>query len=371
MSSRRAARRAEQWVRPEIQRLQAYQVPSAEGMIKLDAMENPYAWPPEMVAAWLQLIRRAPLNRYPDAQAAALKKRLRQTMGIPESAGLVLGNGSDEIIQMIALMMSGPGRVLMTPEPGFAMYRLTATVTGLEYHGVDLNAEDFSIDHETWLAAIDEVKPAVIFIAHPNNPTGNLFSEDTLRATVEAAPGLVVVDEAYAPFAAHSTLRWLGRYDNLLVMRTLSKMGLAGLRLGLVAGPPAWLSELEKVRLPYNINTLTQISAEFALDRIALLEEQAARIRADRQHLFEAINEKWVLHAFPSEANFILFRAPPGRGAQVFDALKAAGILIKNVGGAHPLLADCLRVTVGTPEENDAFIAALGAALPKESRSGT
>ena len=370
MSARRAAKLVEQWVRPDIQRLQAYHVPPAEGMIKLDAMENPYGWPPEMVAAWLQLVRRVPLNRYPDPQAVALKKRVRQVMGVPDPAGVVLGNGSDELIQMIAMLVAGPGRALMTPEPGFAMYRLIAQVAGLDYHGVDLNAEDFSIDQETWLEAIDEVKPALIFMAHPNNPTGNLFSEDTLRATVESAPGLVVIDEAYAPFASHTTMRWLGRYDNLLVMRTVSKMGLAGLRLGMVAGPPAWLNELDKLRLPYNINTLTQVTADFALDRVSLLQEQAERIRAERQRLFESINEKWVLHAFPSEANFILFRAPPGQGEQVFNALKAAGILIKDVGRAHPLLVDCLRVTVGTPEENDAFIAALTRAVSKESRSG-
>ena len=374
MSARRierAERRVEQWVRPEIRRLSAYHVPSAEGMIKLDAMENPYGWPPEMAAAWLQVIRRTALNRYPDPHATALKKRLRANMRIPDAAGLVLGNGSDELIQMVALLVGGPGRVLLTPEPGFAMYRLIAEVTGTGYRGVDLNAEDFSLDLDTWLSAIEEVRPAVIFIAHPNNPTGNLFSEEALRATVEHAPGLVVVDEAYAPFASHSMLRWLGRYENLLVMRTVSKMGLAGLRLGLLAGPAPWLRELEKVRLPYNVNTLTQVSADFALDRSAVLDDQAARIRAERARLFEAINDNARLHAFPSEANFVLFRTPPGWGGGVFSALLDAGILIKNVGGAHPLLADCLRVTVGTPEENDAFIKALTGAVARESRAGT
>lgn len=370
MSTRQAQRRVERWVRPDIRSLSAYEVPSAEGMIKLDAMENPYGWPPEMVAAWLQIIRRTALNRYPDPRAGALKARLRQTMRIPEGTRLALGNGSDELIQMIALMVSGPGRVLLTPEPGFAMYRLIAQITGMAYRGVDLNAEDFSLDVDAWLRTIDDVEPAVIFIAHPNNPTGNLFDEDALRATVERAPGLVVVDEAYAPFASHTTLRWLGRYDNLMVMRTVSKMGLAGLRLGLLAGPSPWLHELEKVRLPYNINTLTQVSAEFALDRIQVLEEQAARIRAERTRLFDAINAQPALHAYPSEANFILFRAPPGRGAAVFRALRDAGILIKNLGGAHPLLADCLRVTVGTPEENAAFVRALSAATTGESLPG-
>lgn len=367
MSARHAQRRVARWIRPEVREMSAYHVPAAEGMIKLDAMENPYRWPPEMAAAWLQVIRRTALNRYPDPQAGALKAKLRQTMRIPDAAGLVLGNGSDELIQMIALAVGGPDRVLMTPEPGFAMYRLIAEIAGMRYRGVDLNAEDFSLDVDAWLEAINETEPAVIFIAYPNNPTGNLFDEEALRATVEQAPGLVVVDEAYAPFASRTVLKWLGRYDNLLVMRTVSKMGLAGLRLGLLAGPAAWLRELDKVRLPYNINTLTQVSAEFALDRIQVLEEQAGRIRAERARLFDAINAQPALHAYPSEANFILFRAPPGRGDTVFSALRDAGILIKNVGGAHPLLADCLRVTVGTPEENTTFANALSAAVARES----
>lgn len=354
-----ADERVGRWVRPEIRGLSAYHVADAAGLIKLDAMENPYPWPAPMRAAWLQRLAGVEPNRYPDAQARALKARLARTFDVPSGAGLLLGNGSDEIIQMLALAVGGRERRLLTPEPGFTMFRLIAAVAGMDYHGVALNADDFGLDVDATLAAIRTHAPALIFIAHPNNPTGNLFEPDAILRIVEAAPGLVVVDEAYAPFATHTCLPWVGEYDNLLVMRTLSKMGLAGLRLGFLAGPAAWLDELDKLRLPYNINALTQASAEFALSWHAELEAQAERIRAERARLAERLAGVPGVRVFPSQANFLLFRVAAGCADSAFAALVAAGVLIKNVSGAHPLLADCLRVTVGTPRENDAFIEAL------------
>ena len=173
----------------------------------------------------------------------------------------------------------------------------------------------------------------------------------------------MIVDEAYAPFTDASFLARLGDWPNLLVMRTVSKMGLAGLRLGYLAGPPAWLDQIDKTRLPYNINVLTQVGAAFLLGHKARFDEQTQLIRQERQRLFAALAALPGVHPYPSEANFILARVTPGRADDLFQALKARGILIKNLNGAHPLLADCLRVTVGTPEENAAFLAALGAAL--------
>ena len=193
----------------------------------------------------------------------------------------------------------------------------------------------------------------------PNNPTGNTFDAEEVRRVIRAAPGLVVVDEAYGPFTDTSFVPHLGEYPNLLVMRTVSKMGLAGLRLGLLAGPPRWIDEIDKTRLPYNINVLTQASAAFALEHKDVLDGQTRQIRADRGHLYAALQELPGITAYPSEANFILFRAPPGEGPRVFAGLKARGILIKNLDGAHPLLADCLRVTVGTAAENAAFVEAM------------
>lgn len=351
-------------IRAEIRALKAYHVPDAQGLIKLDAMENPYGWPQEMVSAWLDRLRSVGLNRYPDPQAGKLKERLREIMAIPSDGGLILGNGSDELIQLVALAVAAPGRVLLAPEPSFVMYRMIAAFTGMDYVGVPLREADFALDLPAMLDAVERHRPAVIFLASPNNPTGNLFDEAAVREVIAVAPGLVVADEAYFAFTDHSFLGDLGRFDNLLVMRTVSKLGLAGLRLGLLAGAPRWLDELEKLRLPYNINVLTQTSTHFALRYWEVLQDQASRIRADRQMVRSALNALPGITAYPSEANFILFRAPAGRADQLFEALREAGILIKNLSPSGGLLRDCLRVTVGRPEENQAFLVALEEQLP-------
>jgi histidinol-phosphate aminotransferase len=216
------------------------------------------------------------------------------------------------------------------------------------------------LDVDAMLEAIDVHQPAVVFLAYPNNPTGNLFDAAAVRRIIAETPGLVIVDEAYAAFASDSFMGVLGEFPNLLVLRTVSKMGLAGLRLGLLAGPPAWLNEIDKTRLPYNINVLTQASAEFALEHRDILDAQTAQIRADRETLKTSLAVLPGLTVYSSEANFILFRTPSGRADALFDGLRQRGVLIKNLSGAGGALADCLRVTVGTPAENAAFLAVLG-----------
>lgn len=351
-----------EWVRPEIRALSAYHVPDPGDAVKLDAMESPYPWPPELLEGWLETLRRVSLNRYPDPAAPTLKARMREAMGVPAGAEVLLGNGSDELIQMILLTVSGVDRVVLAPEPTFVMYRLIATVAGMRYVGVDLRP-DFGLDVDALLAAIERHRPAVVFLAYPNNPTGNLFDRDAMHAVLDAAPGLVVVDEAYAPFAGASFLPELDGRARLLVLRTVSKMGLAGLRLGLLAGHPEWLAEIDKVRLPYNIGSLNQASGEFALRHREAFGIQARRIREDREALYGALRELPGVTAYPSRANFVLFRVPAGRGRAVHAGLLARGVLVKCLDGQHPLLADCLRVTVGTPEENAVFLEALRAEL--------
>jgi histidinol-phosphate aminotransferase len=353
----------EQWVRPEIKAISAYHVPDAAGLIKLDAMENPYTWPEQLREEWLDVLRQVDVNRYPHPQAPGVKAGLRQSMSIPESAGLILGNGSDELIQMIAMTVGGPGRVVLSVDPGFVMYSMIARFTGMEYVGVALDPDDFSIDVEGVLKAIEAHQPAVVFIAYPNNPTGNLFAREDIVSIIEAAPGLVVVDEAYAPFTDASFLGEVDTYTNLVVMRTVSKMGLAGLRLGLLVGAPQWIDQIDKTRLPYNINVLTQASAEFALRHQALFDEQTGEIRRERGRLLHALAQFQGLTVFPSEANFILIRTPGGRAVEIHSAMREQGVLVKCMHGAHPSLDDCIRLTVGTPDENDACLAALGAAL--------
>jgi histidinol-phosphate aminotransferase len=355
----------EDLIRSDIQALRAYQVPDAAGLIKLDAMENPYGWPEALRDEWLESLRKAAINRYPDPQGRALQLVIREAMGVPEDMALLLGNGSDELIQMLCLAVAAPGRKLLSVEPGFVMYRMIALFAGLGYAGVPLRADDFSIDLDATLAAIERERPALVFLAYPNNPTGNLFEAGAIERIIEASPGLVVVDEAYAPFTDASFLPRLGDWPNLLVMRTVSKMGLAGLRLGYLAGPPAWLEQLDKVRLPYNINVLTQASAAFALSHRAVFDEQTGRIRTDRAELFAALaamqRDGAGIRPYPSDANFILLRTAPGRAGALFDGLLRRGVLIKRLDGSHPLLTDCLRVTVGRPEENAAFLDALAA----------
>jgi len=353
-------KRIEQLIRPEIRALKAYHVPEAGGFIKLDAMENPYVLPESLKEAWLARLREVPINRYPDPSAAALRAKLRLALGVPAGMDVMLGNGSDELIQLIVMGVARPGACVLAPTPTFVMYEMIASFCGLKFVGVPLGT-DFALDRDAMLGAMATHRPAVVFLAYPNNPTGNLFDEATLDAILRAAPGLVIVDEAYHAFAERSFMNRLGAFDNLLVMRTLSKQGLAGLRLGILAGDPAWLGEFDKLRLPYNINSLTQASALFALEHLDVLDQQAAQLRADRALLSMELTALPGVKAWPSAANFILFRVP--NAATVFTRLREQKVLIKNLAGAGGVLADCLRVTVGTPDENAAFLVALKTAL--------
>lgn len=346
------------WVRPEIRALSAYRVPDATGLIKLDAMENPYGWPEDMKRAWLDALCDATLNRYPPPDAPQLKQALRVALDVPSGMDILLGNGSDELIQIVALALAGTDRAVLAPVPTFVMYDMIATFAGMRFVGVPLK-DGFALDRDAMLAAIEREQPAVVFLAYPNNPTGNLFAPADIEAVLRTAPGLVVVDEAYYAFARESFLARLPEFPNLLVMRTLSKQGLAGLRLGMLMGDPRWLAEFDKLRLPYNINILTQLSAAFALANPHVLAAQAAAIRAERARLHDALAACDGVTVWPSAANFLLFRPARPAAGVAHAALRQAGVLIKNLDPQGGMLAGCLRVTVGTPTENDTFLAAL------------
>ena len=346
--------------RPEILALSAYHVPPSKGMIKLDAMENPYALPTTLRDEIARITADAPLNRYPDASTAALKVTLREALDIPDEMDILLGNGSDEIIQIVAMALAKPDAVLMSVEPAFAMFRMIATFANINYVGVQLKP-DFSLDLDAMLAGLAQHQPALIFLAYPNNPSGNLFDADAILRIIEAAPGLVIIDEAYHAFANASLMGKLTQYPNLMLMRTLSKLGLAGLRLGLLIGRKEWLVQLEKLRLPYNIGIITQLVAGTVLQHSDMLLAQAATIKSERAKLLKQLAALVGVEVFPSDANFILFRVD--QAGDVFDALKQHGILIKNLHGSHPLLTNCLRVTIGTPEENQQFYQALQTTL--------
>ena len=328
-------------------------------------MENPYRLPPALAAQLGERLAQVAINRYPEAAHARLKEALREAMGMPAGCALVLGNGSDEVIQMLSLLVARPGAVALAVEPSFVMYRVCATLAGLQYVGVPLRA-DFSLDEAALHAAIARHRPALTWLAYPNNPTGNLFPREAILRVVEASPGLVVVDEAYFPFSGGATMRdEVGRHPNLVLVRTVSKLGLAGLRLGLAAGPTDWLGELEKVRPPYNVNVLTAAAGELVLAHRAVLEEQAARIVAERARL-EAGLDRLGIARLPSAANFVLARVDDAPRA--LEALKQRGILVKSLHGSHPLLANCLRITVGTPDENAKLLEAL-ASIPARTHA--
>ncbi|GKS68935.1 histidinol phosphate aminotransferase apoenzyme [Nitrosomonas sp. PY1] len=346
----------EQLIRKEIFSLSAYHVPPAIGMIKLDAMENPYLLPMFLRKEIALLAENAPINRYPDASAMALKKTLRDHLRISDEMDILLGNGSDEIIQMIAMAIAKPNAVLMSVEPAFVMFRMIATFANTQYVGVTLN-KDFTIDLDAMLFAIAKHNPAVIFLAYPNNPTGNLFDEEAILRIIAATSGLVVIDEAYHVFANASMIDRLGSFPNVLLMRTLSKVGLAGLRLGLLVGRTQWLRHFEKIRLPYNISTMTQLITEKVLQHTDILSQQADAIKLERVKVNASLSAMNGIEVFPSRANFILFRVK--NAGQVFQSLKQRCILIKNLDGTHPLLENCLRITIGMPEENTQFCSAL------------
>jgi histidinol-phosphate aminotransferase len=350
--------------RPDVLAMHAYVVQDAAGYIKLDAMENPFTLPPALQAELGQRLGAVALNRYPGTRLFDLHKALRAYAQVPADHGLVLGNGSDELISLLSVACAKPGAVAMAPVPGFVMYEAFAKQTGMQFVGVPLTA-DFELDTPAMLAAIQQHRPALTYIAYPNNPTANLWDDAAIEAIVQAVadnaaaghPGLVVIDEAYQPFASQNYLGRLTAHPHVLLMRTLSKFGLAGVRLGYMMGRADLIEQIEKVRPPYNISVLNTEAALFALEHADEFARQAELIKSERARLMAALATMPGAKAYPSQANMILVRVNDAAG--VFAALKARGILIKNVAGLHRLLANCVRLTVGMPSENDALMAAL------------
>ena len=350
-------------IRADVQSMHAYAVQDARGLLKLDAMENPHGLPPALQAALGERLGALALNRYPGPRSGDLQCALAAYAGLPEGFALMLGNGSDELISLLAMACDLPGAAILAPEPGFVMYAMSAQLQGLRFVGVPLTA-DFELDEAAMLEAIAREKPAIVYLAYPNNPTANLWDDAVIEKIVQAQGaqgGLVVIDEAYQPFAARSYIDRAARHGHVLLMRTLSKFGLAGVRLGYLVGPQALIAEVDKVRPPYNISVLNCECALFALEHAEVFAEQAARIRAGRARIFEALAGLPGVRSWPSEANMILVRVPDA--ARTFEGMKSRGVLVKNVSRMHPLLANCLRLTVGTAEENAQMLAALEASL--------
>jgi histidinol-phosphate aminotransferase len=353
---------ASQRIRQDVQSMHAYAIQDAAGMVKLDAMENPYGLPPALQAALGARLGALALNRYPGPRVNDLRIALAAYASMPEGFDLMLGNGSDELISLLALACDVPGASILAPLPGFVMYAMSAQLQGLAFHGVPLTA-NFELDLPAMLAAIAAHRPAIVYLAYPNNPTANQWDDAVIEAIIAAQGaqgGLVVMDEAYQPFASKTWLTRIRlapeRHWHVLLMRTLSKFGLAGVRLGYMMGPKTLMADIDKVRPPYNISVLNTECALFALEHAEVFAAQADAIRQQREWLTAELERLPGLTVFPSQANMLLVRVPDAQ--QCFDDLKRAGVLVKNVSKMHALLHNCLRLTVGTPDENARMVAA-------------
>ena len=343
--------------------MHAYAIQDSAGLVKLDAMENPFRLPLELQRELGERLGRVAINRYPTTCVADVIAALSAHVELPAACSLMLGNGSDELISLLALACDLPGATILAPLPGFVMYEMSARLQGLGFVGVPLRA-DFGLDEPAMLAAIERHRPSITYIAYPNNPTATLFDEGAVErvvAAIGAQDGMVVLDEAYQPFSSRSWMGRVGSMPHVLVMRTLSKFGLAGVRLGYLAGPSALIDEIDKVRPPYNVGALNAEATLFALEHADEFARQAALIRAERERVQGELAAMPGVTPFPSEANMILVRVGNARAA--FAGMRRRGVLVKNVEGLHPLLADCLRLTVGTPEENALMLQALRASL--------
>ena len=350
-------------IRQDVQSMHAYAIQDSAGMVKLDAMENPHRLPADLQAELGRRLGALALNRYPDGRVNALRKALADYAQMPDGFDIMLGNGSDELISLLAMACDVPDAAIVSPVPGFVMYGMSAQLQGLPFIGVPLTA-DFELDEAAMLAAIAERRPSITYLAYPNNPTANLWDDAVIEKIIIAVGkqgGLVVMDEAYQPFASKSCIDRIAQHSHVLLLRTLSKFGLAGVRLGYLMGPIALIAEIDKVRPPYNISVLNYECALFALEHRNVFAAQALELIAQRAMLFEALSGMAGLKTWKSEANMILIRVADA--AKTFEGMKARGVLVKNVSKMHSLLAQCLRITVGTAAENASMLAALEESL--------
>ena len=353
-------------IRPEVATLHAYhvEVPPRGLRAKLDANESPIAlggsMREEVAAEMAKALADVDLHRYPDPQAQELRQLLAQDLGVSPGQVMV-SNGSDEAILLLTIAVGVPDAAVLTPVPTFVMYELTARVVGLRFVGVPLS-DQFDLDVGRFCEVLRRERPRLVFLAWPNNPTGRLYEAAAIEEIVRAGCGnganaLVVVDEAYTHYAGRTVLPWLAQHPNLVILRTLSKIGMAGIRLGILVANAPVVEEINKTRPPYNVNALSQAAARVVLRHPDEVRRHAAAIVRERERVLGRLRELQGVTTYASQANFFLLRTARS-GDAVFRGLLERGILVRNFSHV-PYLADCLRVTIGTPEENDAFLTAL------------
>lgn len=322
--------------------------------VRLDGNESPFTLTRDIAEEVEAALRKVEVNRYPDPEALELRTIIAGSSGLPTEC-ILLGNGSDELIGMLVTALTGRSGKVLYPTPTFSMFRITALAMGKAVVEVPLD-ERFDIELDRTLEAIERDDPDLIFLASPNNPTGNMFSSAKIEEIINRSGGIVAVDEAYSDFSGFTFMPLLSECSNLVILRTLSKVGYAGLRLGILYASKQLAREINKVRYPYNINSLTQAAAGIVLKNHEAANENIQLIVRERRRMFAGLSRLECIEAYESDANFILFRTDDADS--VFKRLTERDILIRNMNRPGRL-ENCLRVTIGTPEENDAFLAAL------------
>jgi len=344
------------WVREKIKSLKAYEVEDFDCEIKLHANENPFPLPEGLTRNFPESFKNLQWNRYPDPECRFLKQAITDITQIPPES-LVIGNGSDELIQLILQIFCDAGDSYAFPDPTFGMYSIIGKGMGLTPSPYPLD-EKWDFDGDDFLEFLTERNARVVFFSYPNNPTGNCYSALEIKKVIAGFQGIVVVDEAYFDFAQQSFCEEIKKHNNLIVLRSLSKIGLAALRVGYGMADPYIIEQINKVRLPYNSNTISQEFAAWILQNFSPIQDQIKLILQERDRLLKELSKLDSLTVFPSDSNFILFRVA-NDGEKLFKDLVENGILIRNLNN-HPRLKNCLRVTVGTQKENDLFLAQLG-----------
>jgi histidinol-phosphate aminotransferase len=343
--------------RPEIEAMEAYALREEPARVKVNQNEAPWDWPPELKARAAHLVESVAFNRYPPFDENLLTHALARRLGL-ESESVLVGNGSNEILQALFLAALGPGRGVLVPSPSFSLYRQLAVVCGARVSDVPLK-DSLSYDPSPWLEAVRREKPEVVLICSPNNPTGAVFPAEALPDLAGVSQGIVVVDEAYAEFAGPGSAALIGRHERLAVLRTFSKAwGGAALRLGYMLASPPFAAQVRKAMLPYNVSTVTAALGALALENADLFEGRVAAMESERERLSESLSGLPDLAVYPSRANFILVRLQGRSASEIHDELRRRGVLVRDVS-RMPGLERCLRLSVGTPSENDAVVGAL------------
>ena len=335
--------------------LEPYHVEDNDCEIKLHANENPFPPSKELLDLFSASLQKLQLNRYPDPDSKALKDSIANRLDI-KTERLVIGNGSDEIILFLLQVFCQEGDTIIFPEPTFAMYSIIAQSLSIKSASISLDSQ-WNFNADALLRSAEENNSRIIFLSYPNNPTGNCFSDIQVQKVIESFQGIVVIDEAYHDFSRKSFINQIEEHNNLVVLRSLSKIGLAALRVGFGVADPLVINEINKVRLPYNSNTISQTFAEHLITNFELVQEQIDSIVDERHRLLDELQKVELVTAFPSDSNFILFKTEKSAN-NIFTYLSKNGILVRNLS-SHPKLNNCLRVTVGTKSENDRFLSKL------------